>query len=144
MTRDMESSLFSGSSILNFPIFGIIMERYRGSRQPQEAARMAHDPHYARDSIGDIAPKLAELTDAVLFADVWARAEISPRERSIATVSALIALNRGEQLPFHLARARDNGLSEAELVELITHLAFYAGWPCAFSAIGTLRKERAP
>ncbi|MEW9571922.1 carboxymuconolactone decarboxylase family protein [Rhodanobacter sp. Si-c] len=105
---------------------------------------MAHDPHYARDSIGDIAPKLAELTDAVLFADVWARAEISPRERSIATVSALIALNRGEQLPFHLARARDNGLSEAELVELITHLAFYAGWPCAFSAIGTLRKERAP
>ena len=104
---------------------------------------MAHDPHYARSSIGDIAPKLAELTDTVLFADVWARTELSPRERSIATLAALVALNRSEQLPFHLARARDNGLADGELVELITHLAFYAGWPCAFSAIGVLREARA-
>ena len=105
---------------------------------------MAHDPHYARKSIGDFAPKLAELTDEVLFADVWARSELGPRERSIATLAALVALNRTEQLPFHFARARDNGLREAELVELVTHLAFYAGWPCAFSAIGVLRKELAP
>ncbi|HWU76616.1 MAG TPA: carboxymuconolactone decarboxylase family protein [Rhodanobacter sp.] len=101
---------------------------------------MTHDPHYARKSIGDIAPKLAELTDEVLFADVWARTELGPRERSIATVAALVALNRTEQLPFHLTRARDNGLGDAELAELITHLAFYAGWPCAFSAIGVLRQ----
>jgi len=108
---------------------------------------MAHDPHYARTSIGDIAPKLADLTDEVLFADVWSRKELGPRERSIVTVAALIALNRTEQLPFHLDRARDNGLADEELIELITHLAFYAGWPCAFSAIGVLRKiraERAP
>ena len=105
---------------------------------------MAHDPYYAKKSIGDFAPKLAELTDAVLFGDVWARTELTPRERSIATLAALVALNRSEQLPFHFARARDNGLSEAELIELITHLAFYAGWPCAFSAIGVLRKESAP
>ena len=105
---------------------------------------MAHDPHYARKSIGDLAPKLAELTDAVLFADVWARSELGPRERSIATLAALVALNRSEQPPFHLARARDNGLADGELVELITHLAFYAGWPCAFSAIGVLRKEFTP
>jgi len=105
---------------------------------------MAHDPHYARKSIGDFAPKLAELTDEVLFADIWARAGLAPRERSIATLAALVALNRTGQLPFHVARARDNGLGEAELVELITHLAFYAGWPCAFSAIGVLRKELAP
>ncbi|OOG44321.1 4-carboxymuconolactone decarboxylase [Rhodanobacter sp. C06] len=105
---------------------------------------MAHDPHYARKSIGDFAPKLAELTDEVLFADIWARSGLAPRERSIATLAALVALNRTEQLPFHFARARDNGLIEAELVELITHLAFYAGWPCAFSAIGVLRKELAP
>ena len=104
---------------------------------------MAHDPHYARKSIGDIAPKLAALTDEVLFADVWSRAELGPRERSIATVAALIALNRTEQLPFHLDRARDNGLGDGELIELVTHLAFYAGWPCAFSAIGVLRKLRA-
>ncbi|MFK2877795.1 carboxymuconolactone decarboxylase family protein [Rhodanobacter hydrolyticus] len=108
---------------------------------------MAHDPQYAHKSIGDIAPKLAALTDDVLFADVWSRTQLRPRERSIATVAALVALNRTEQLPFHLDRARDNGLEDEELVELITHLAFYAGWPCAFSAIGVLRKmqtERAP
>lgn len=104
---------------------------------------MAHDPHCARKSIGDIAPKLASLTDEVLFADVWSRAELSPRERSIATVATLVALNRTEQLPFHFDRARDNGLGDEELVELVTHLAFYAGWPCAFSAIGVLRKLQA-
>jgi 4-carboxymuconolactone decarboxylase len=134
--------------ILNFPIFSIIIGRYRGSRQiPTEDARMAHDPHYARKNIGDIAPKLASLTDEVLFADVWTRTELGPRERSIAMVAALVAMNRSEQLPFHLDRARDNGLGDGELVELITHLAFYAGWPCAFSAISALRKlqmERAP
>lgn len=100
---------------------------------------MAHDSHYGRQSIGDIAPKLAELTDNVLFGDIWARTELAPRERSIATVATLIALNRTEQLPFHLRRARDNGLTDAELAELITHLAFYGGWPVAFSALGVLR-----
>ncbi len=101
---------------------------------------MAHDPHYARKAIGDIAPKLAELTDDVLFSDVWARAGLSPRERSIATVAVLTALARIEQLPFHINRARDNGLDDAELAELFTHLAFYAGWPCAFSAVNVLRQ----
>lgn len=111
-------------------------------RQRKPSA-MAHDPHYARRSIGDIAPKLAELTDDVLFGDVWTRAQLSPRERSIATVSALVALHRTEQLPFHFRRACDNGLADAELAELLTHLAFYAGWPCAFSAVGVLREVRA-
>jgi 4-carboxymuconolactone decarboxylase len=104
---------------------------------------MTHDPHYARKAIGDIAPKLAELTDEVLFADVWARPALSPRERSIATVAALTALNRVEHLPFHFGRARDNGIGDAELAELITHLAFYAGWPCAFSALNVLRSAQA-
>ncbi len=101
---------------------------------------MAHDPHYGRDAIGDIAPKLAELTDDVLFGDVWARPGLAARERSIATVAALIALNRMEQLPFHLHRARDNGLTDPELIELTTHLAFYGGWPVAFSALAVLRR----
>lgn len=100
---------------------------------------MTHDPRYARKIIGDIAPKLAELTDDTLFADIWARSELAPRERSIATVATLIALNRTEQLPFHLRRARDNDIGDAELVELITHLAFYGGWPVAFSAMNVLR-----
>lgn len=90
--------------------------------------------------MGGIAPKLAELTDKVLFDDIWQRTAILPRERSLITVSALVALNRVEQLPFHLRRARDNGVSRAELAELITHLAFYSGWPTAASAINVLKQ----
>lgn len=93
----------------------------------------------ARQMMGAIAPKLAELTDDVLFADVWERAELSKRERSLVTVAALVALYRLEQLPFHLERAIENGLSRDELAEVITHLAFYAGWPTAASAVRLLQ-----
>ena len=91
--------------------------------------------------IGDIAPKLAQLTDDVLFGDVWQRPGLSQRDRSLATVSALIALNRMEQLPFHLRRALDNGISKDELIEAITHLAFYSGWPNSMSAVRIAREE---
>src|SRR5512146_386348 len=90
--------------------------------------------------LGDFAPKLAQLTDDVLFGDVWARKELSPRDRSLITVAALIAGGNTEQLTFHFNKAKENGLSETELVEVITHLAFYAGWPRAMSAI-TVAKQ---
>ncbi len=93
----------------------------------------------AQRLVGDIAPKLAELTDDVLFGDVWARPELSPRDRSLITCAALVTNGSTEQLRGHLARARDNGLSETELVEAITHLAFYAGWPRAMSAAAVAR-----
>ncbi len=83
----------------------------------------------AQKMIGDFAPKLAELTDEVLFAEVWERKELSPRDRSLITVAALVAGGNTEQLSFHLNKAKENGLSEGELVEVITHLAFYCGWP---------------
>jgi len=89
---------------------------------------------------GDIAPKFAQLTDDVLFGDVWARPGLSLRDRSVITVSALIALNRPDQLRSHLRRARDNGVKQDEIIEMITHLAFYAGWPCAVIAIGVARE----
>ena len=76
----------------------------------------------------------------MLFGDVWARPQLSPRDRSLATVSALIAMNRPEQLRSHFVRARDNGVTQDELIETITHLAFYAGWPNAITAI-TVAKE---
>jgi 4-carboxymuconolactone decarboxylase len=85
--------------------------------------------------LGDFAPKLVQVTDDVLFGDVWAREELSPRDRSLITVAALIAGGNTEQLPFHLKKARENGLTESEIVEVITHLAFYCGWPRAMSAI---------
>lgn len=93
----------------------------------------------AQQLMGDIAPKLADLTDSVLFGDVWARPQLSRRDRSLVTVSALIAMNRPDQLRSHLALARQNGLTEEELVEAITHLAFYSGWPNAVAAVAVAR-----
>lgn len=90
---------------------------------------------YVRENIGDFAPKWVQLTEDVLFADVWAREELSARDRSLITVAALVAGGNTEQLSFHLTKANANGLSETELVEAITHLAFYAGWPKAMSAL---------
>ncbi|MFI9601233.1 carboxymuconolactone decarboxylase family protein [Streptomyces sp. NPDC052043] len=87
-----------------------------------------------------IAPKLVEVTNEVLFRDVWERPGLSPRDRSLVTVSVLAALYRSEQLPYHLGVALENGLSVEELSEAITHLAFYAGWPNAMTAINQLKK----
>jgi 4-carboxymuconolactone decarboxylase len=89
----------------------------------------------AQNLIGDFAPKLVQLTDEVLFDDVWERKELSKRDRSLITVAALIALNRPDQLRFHLKYAVENGLKKEELIEVITHLAFYSGWPNAMTAI---------
>lgn len=82
--------------------------------------------------------KFADLTENLLFDDIWKRPQLSPRERSLITVAALVAMYRLEQLPFHLKRARDNGLSADELAEVMTHLAFYSGWPTAASALRQL------
>ena len=89
----------------------------------------------AQQLIGDFSPKLVALTDDVLFGDIWARQELSPRDRSLITVASLIAGGNTEQLAGHLRRATDNGLTETELKEVIIHLAFYAGWPRAMSAV---------
>jgi 4-carboxymuconolactone decarboxylase len=94
----------------------------------------------AQKLIGGFAPKLAKLTDDVLFGDVWERTELSKRDRSLVTIAALIANGNTEQLTGHLIRARENGLSETELAEAIIHLAFYAGWPRAMSAVRVARE----
>jgi 4-carboxymuconolactone decarboxylase len=94
----------------------------------------------AQQLFGDFAPKLVSLTDDVLFGDIWQRRELSPRDRSLVTVAALVAGGNTEQLRSHLMRARDNGLTETELKEAIIHLAFYAGWPRAMSAMGIAKQ----
>jgi 4-carboxymuconolactone decarboxylase len=98
-------------------------------------------PSPAQQLFGDFAPKLAELTDSVLFGDVWARPQLSPRDRSLVTCAALVALGKTEQMPSHFSRAIKNGITQEELVELITHLAFYAGWPSAVSAITRAQEQ---
>jgi 4-carboxymuconolactone decarboxylase len=96
----------------------------------------------AQKMIGDFLPKMVSLTDDVLFGDIWERAELPKRDRSLSliTVAALITGGNTEQLSGHLMRAKDNGLTEAELKEVITHLAFYAGWPKAMSAIAVAKR----
>ena len=121
-------------------------EQYSAPVRPRPAAAAAPvaapagQPTPAQRLIGDFSPKLVQLTDDVLFGDVWARPQLSPRDRSLVTISALIAMNRPDQLRSHLVRARDNGVTEDEIVESITHLAFYAGWPSAVTAV-TVAKE---
>ncbi len=121
-------------------------EQYVAPVRPRPAAAAAPvaapagQPTPAQRIMGGFAPKLAQLTDDVLYGDVWARPQLSPRDRSLVTISALIAMNRPDQLRSHLARARDNGVTEEQVVETITHLAFYAGWPSAVTAV-TVAKE---
>jgi 4-carboxymuconolactone decarboxylase len=97
-------------------------------------------PSRAQQLLGDFAPKMVSLTDDVLFGDIWERTELSPRDRSLITVAALVATGSTEQLPGHLARAQANGVTATELKEAITHLAFYAGWPKAMTAL-TIAKQ---
>jgi 4-carboxymuconolactone decarboxylase len=98
----------------------------------------------AQQMLGDFAPKLVSLTDDVLFGDVWERTELSPRDRSLVTITALVAGGNTEQLPFHLDLGRQNGLTREEVVEAITHLAFYSGWPKAMSAIAVAKRAFRP
>ena len=101
---------------------------------------MADEPTGGRKAYGDIAPVLGELTDKVLFGEVWERPGLSKRDRSLITVAALVAGYRTNELPFHLSRAIENGVTKDELIELITHLAFYAGRPAASTAVAIARK----
>lgn len=100
---------------------------------------MSEHPTRAEQLLGDLAPKMVQLTDEVLFGDVWRRPGLSTRDRSLVTVAALAALHRPDQLNSHLRLALANGLTQEELVEALTHLAFYAGWPSGMGALTQLK-----
>jgi 4-carboxymuconolactone decarboxylase len=99
---------------------------------------MPAEPH--KSPFADVAPALAKYTDDVLFGDVWKRPGLSPRDRSLITIACLIALYRTNELPFHLKKALENGVTRDEIAEVLTHLAFYAGWPPASTAVSIARK----
>ena len=100
----------------------------------------SNEPSGAEKMFGDFAPGLVHFTDKVLFGEAWKRPQLSPRDRSLITVAALTAGGNAEQLTFHLRYAKDNGVTEEELIEAITQLAFYAGWPKAMSAMAVARQ----
>src|SRR2546430_951619 len=97
-------------------------------------------PSGAQRMFGDFAPVLVGFTDDVLFSQVWTRPELSPKERSLVPVASLTTSGNADQLVFHLGLAKENGATEQELIEAITHLAFYAGWPKAMSAMAVAKQ----
>jgi 4-carboxymuconolactone decarboxylase len=101
---------------------------------------MANEQPTTPNPYADIAPALGDLTTRVLFGEVWERPGLSKRDRSLITVATLVALYRTNELSFHIKRALENGVTRDELIELITHLAFYAGWPAANTAITIARQ----
>ncbi|MCX5580096.1 carboxymuconolactone decarboxylase family protein [Kaistia terrae] len=119
---------------------GTTMAMAQGQTPAASDAAPAAQPSRAQQLMGATAPKLAELTDDVLYADIWERTDLSKRDRSLVTVTALIALNRPDQLRSHLKLARQNGVTKEELVETITHMAFYSGWPSAVSAVAIAKE----
>jgi 4-carboxymuconolactone decarboxylase len=98
------------------------------------------EPSGAEKMFGDFAPALVGFTDDVLFGQVWSRKELSPKERSLVTVACLVTNGNTEQLVYHLGLAKENGASEQELIEAITHMAFYAGWPQAMAAMAVAKQ----
>jgi 4-carboxymuconolactone decarboxylase len=108
--------------------------------QSGRSSGMTQDSTPRRGPYADIAPALDDITQQVLFGQVWERPGLSKRDRSLITVATLVAQYRTNELPFHLKFALQNGVTKDELTELITHLAFYAGWPPANSAVEIARK----
>jgi 4-carboxymuconolactone decarboxylase len=102
---------------------------------PLDEAAEAKRAEAVAGNFGSVAPGLVEYTTDYLFKDLWLRPDLAPRDRSLITVAALIANNQVGQIPFHLNRAMDNGLTQEQAAEVITHLAFYTGWPNAMSAL---------
>jgi 4-carboxymuconolactone decarboxylase len=102
---------------------------------PLDEAAEAKRASTVQQNLGEVAPGVVQYTTDLLFRDLWLRPALTPRDRSLVTVSALVASAHVAQIPFHLNRAMDNGLTRAQASELFTHLAFYAGWPNVMSAL---------
>jgi 4-carboxymuconolactone decarboxylase len=106
-----------------------------GSPLPLNEAAEADRAARVGGQFGSVAPGLVQYTTDILFHDLWLRPDLAPRDRSLITVTALIASGQVAQIPYHLNRAMDNGLTQSQAAEVMTHLAFYVGWPNAFSAL---------
>lgn len=107
---------------------------------PLDKEAEAQRQTFVQDTYGEVSQGVVDYTESALFLDLWLRPGLQPRDRSLVTVSALIAAGKVEQVPFHLNKAMTNGLSKEQASEVLTHLAFYAGWPNVFSAMPVVKK----
>jgi 4-carboxymuconolactone decarboxylase len=103
-------------------------------QSPPKEQEMAVKPNPSREAVRAVVPRMIELSETVIYGDIWERPGLSKRDRSLIVVAALIASYRPEQLRGHLGRALDNGVTKDEIAEIITHLAFYSGWPGSMTA----------
>src|SRR5580700_687783 len=101
---------------------------------------MAVTPSPAREAVRAVVPRMIELSESVIYGDIWERPGLSKRDRSLIVIASLISTYRPDQLRGHLARALDNGVTKDEIAEVITHLAFYSGWPSAMTAARIARE----
>jgi 4-carboxymuconolactone decarboxylase len=136
----MTATLWTRRRAARLPLIALLASGAAPFIPTRKGYAMTDSPAPRKSPFGDIAPALGDYTDKVLFGDVWKRPQLSPRDRSLVTVSSLIAQYRVNELPFHLKFALQNGVTREELIETITHLAFYAGWPTASTAIGIVRR----
>jgi 4-carboxymuconolactone decarboxylase len=134
----LTGKLFVAASLL---LSGETSTTANAQSQPPAASDTApaQQQSRAQQLYGDIAPKMAELTDNVLYGDIWERPGLSKRDRSLVTIAALIALNR-DQLRSHINLGLQNGLTKDEIVETIIHMAFYSGWPSAVSSLAIAKE----
>jgi 4-carboxymuconolactone decarboxylase len=136
----MLDSLWSRRRVAQLPVIALLTANAASAAPNSKGYTMTNTQAPRKSPFGDIATALGDYTDNVLFGDVWKRPQLSPRDRSLVTVSSLVAQYRVNELPFHLKFALQNGVTREELIEAITHLAFYAGWPTASTAIGIVRR----
>jgi 4-carboxymuconolactone decarboxylase len=125
--------------IVSVPTQGVYLEpaeyfKMIGGTKPMASSSAKSPLDSPREKVRATVPKLIDLTDKVVFGDVWERTELSKRDRSLITVAALVALYRPEQFRVHIERALGNGVTKTEISEIITHMAFYSGWPTAMTA----------
>jgi 4-carboxymuconolactone decarboxylase len=112
----------------------------QGELMPLNEEAEAKRATQVSNNFGHVSPGLVQNTTDLLFRDLWLRPALAPRDRSLVTVSALIASGQVAQITYHLDRAMDNGLTQPEASEIVTHIAFYAGWPNAFSALPVVKE----
>lgn len=133
--KNLKQKVIIVSVLLSSFLAGNVMAQSKGSNQMKQVKA----PRASIEKMKELSPSFAKLTDEFLFDDIWNRPGLSPRDKSLITISVLLAMGRGEQAESHIKLGLENGLTEAEIEAAMTHIAFYAGWPSAVVGLQKLK-----